>query len=258
MMSVLECNGLNAAAKTPSIKPHVLSGEGDVKKPMVVSDRIDVDIDRGSVCQYLGYKDDVEPSARIESLLDEYIEGTRHLTEPAYSYIISDIERVEGSRTLVKGRIVFKSEVIARLLERCKKVAVFILTIGSRLEETAGRLADDGLIVEAYVLDAIGSSVAESLADVVQSKIRDVARAQGLCISRRFSPGYCDWDINQQRVLFRAMDGDSAGVCLSDMHMMAPQKSISGIIGIGLCDQGVESYNPCETCNKRNCPGRRL
>jgi hypothetical protein len=224
---------------------------------MVVSGRINVDIDGRSVCRYLGYKADVEPSARIASLLDECIDRTRHLTEPSYSYIISDIERVEGSRTLVKGRVVFKSEVIARLLERCEKVAVFILTIGNRLEETVGRLADDGLIVEAYVLDAIGSSVAESLADVVQSKIGDVARAQGLCISRRFSPGYCDWDINQQRVLFRAMDGDSSGVCLSNECMMMPQKSISGIIGIGLCDQGVESYNPCETCNKRSCPGRR-
>ena len=224
---------------------------------MVVSDRVNVDIDRRSVCRYLGYKADVEPSARIASLLDQYMERARHLTEPSYSYIISDIKSVEGSRTLVKGRVVFRSEVIARLLERGEKVAVFILTIGDRLEETIGRLADDGQIVEAYVLDAIGSSVAESLADVVQSKIGDLARAQGLCISRRFSPGYCDWDINQQRVLFRAIDGDSSGVCLSEMHIMVPQKSISGIIGIGLRDQGVESYNPCETCNKRNCPGRR-
>jgi hypothetical protein len=224
---------------------------------MVVSGRIDIGIDRRSVCRYLGYKADVEPSARIASLLDEYIERARHLIEPSYSYIINDINRVEGSRASVKGRIVFKSEVIARLLKRCEKVAVFILTIGSRLEETVGWLADDGLIVEAYVLDAIGSSVAESLADVVQSKIGDLAQAQGLCISRRFSPGYCDWDINQQRVLFRAMDGDSSGVCLSEECMMMPQKSISGIIGIGLCDQGVESYNPCETCNKRNCLGRR-
>lgn len=228
-----------------------------MKKPMVVSDRVNVDIDRRSVCRYLGYKADVEPSARIASLLDQYMERARHLIEPSYSYIISDIDRVEVSRALIKGRIVFKSEVIARLLERCEKVAVFILTIGDRLEETIGRLADDGLIVEAYVLDAIGSSVAESLADVVQSKIGDLARAQGLCISRRFSPGYCDWDINQQRVLFRAIDGDSSRVYLSEECMMMPQKSISGIIGIGLRDQGVESYNPCETCNKRNCPGRR-
>jgi cobalamin-dependent methionine synthase I len=125
------------------------------------------------------------------------------------------------------------------------------------LEETVGQLADDNLIVEAYVLDAIGSSVAESLADLLQDKIRDEAHSHGLCISRRFSPGYCDWDISQQEMVFPALNGDSSGVFLSDEFMMTPQKSISGIIGIGLCDSGMDSFNPCKTCNKRNCPGRR-
>lgn len=228
-----------------------------MNKTMAKSSRIDIDIDRRSVCRYLGYTVDVDPSARISSLLDEYIERTRHLIEPSYSYLIKDIESVEGSRSFIKGPVVFESEAITRLLERCKRVAVFILTIGSRLEETVGQLADDNLIVEAYILDAIGSSVAESLADLVQEKIRNEARAQGLCISRRFSPGYCDWDISQQEMVFSALDGDSSGVFLSEEFMMTPQKSISGIIGIGLCDSDMDSFNPCITCNKRNCPGRR-
>jgi hypothetical protein len=224
---------------------------------MAESSRIDIDIDRRSVCRYLGYTVDVDPSARISSLLDEYIEKTQHLIEPSYSYLIKDVEKVEGSRSFIKGQVVFESEAIARMLERCEKIAVFILTIGSRLEETVGQLADDNLIVEAYVLDAIGSSVADSLADLVQDKARDEARAHGLCISRRFSPGYCDWDISQQEMVFPALNGDSSGVFLSEEFMMTPQKSISGIIGIGLCDSGVDSYNPCITCIKRNCPGRR-
>lgn len=228
-----------------------------MNKTMAESSRIDIDIDRRSVCRFLGYTVDVDPSARISSLLDEYIEKTQHLIKPSYSYLIKDIEKVEGSRSFIKGPIVFESEAIARMLERCEKIAVFILTIGSRLEETVGQLADNNLIVEAYVLDAIGSSAADSLADLVQDKTRDEARDHGLCISRRFSPGYCDWDISQQEMVFPALNGDSSGVFLSEEFMMTPQKSISGIIGIGLCDSGVDSYNPCKTCSKRNCPGRR-
>ena len=228
-----------------------------MNKTMAESSRIDIDIDRRSICRYLGYTVDVDPSARISSLLDEYIEITRHLIEPSYSYVIKDIERVEGSRSFIKGPVVLESEAIARLLELCERIAVFILTIGNRLEETVGQLADDNLIVEAYVLDAIGSSVTDSLADLVQENIRNEVRAHGLCISRRFSPGYCDWDISQQEIVFPALNGESSGVFLSDEFMMKPQKSISGIIGIGLCDSGVDSYNPCKICNKRNCPGRR-
>jgi hypothetical protein len=43
---------------------------------------------------------------------------------------------------------------------------------------------------------------------------------------------------------------------LTDSYLMLPRKSVSGIIGIG-CGAGVKDYNPCRTCDKRGCPGRR-
>jgi hypothetical protein len=112
-------------------------------------------------------------------------------------------------------------------------------------------------IVQATVLDAIGSVAAEEVAEFVQGKVREIADDQGLAISQRFSPGYCDWDIGQQRRLFWAVGGDSMGIHLTDGCLMIPRKSISGIIGIGPRDGSVDNYNPCRTCDKHNCPGRR-
>ncbi len=37
---------------------------------------------------------------------------------------------------------------------------------------------------------------------------------------------------------------------------MIPRKSISGIIGIG-SNGNVQDYNPCKTCEKHDCLGRR-
>ena len=78
-------------------------------------------------------------------------------------------------------------------------------------------------------------------------------QCQGLVTSRRFSPGYCDWDISQQKTLFRAVGRDSAGGHSTEGCLMIPRKSISGIIGIGLCNDNVEHYNPCKTCDKHDC-----
>ena len=133
---------------------------------------------------------------------------------------------------------------------------MFLVTIGDPLEEAACRLAEDGCILQATVLDAIGSSAAEKVADFVCHKIGKMVNDQGLCISQRFSPGYCDWDIGQQRMIFRAMNGDSAGVRLTEGCLMLPRKSLSGIIGIG--PREVENYNPCLACDKYDCVGRRL
>ena len=219
---------------------------------MVISKQIN----RKQVCHYIGYGTDYKLPARISSLIDEYIENAYHLIEPSYSCVIKDIKLVQGSRVVIEGSIVFQSQVIARLLEQCHKVAVFLVTIGKHLEETAYWLAEDRLVLQSAVLDAIGSVAAESIASFVQGRIREIARAQGLCISQRFSPGYCDWDIGQQKIVFRAVDGDAVGIRLTKRCLMIPQKSISGIIGIGNDD--VEDYNPCKTCpNRYSCQGRR-
>ena len=213
--------------------------------------------ERQRILTAIGYSSDTTVPARILSLVDEYAQNNHLITNPSYSYVIRDIEWVWGSRAIIEGLIVFRSEVVARLLEQCEKVAVFATTIGSHLEEVVSQMAEDGLVVQAAVLDAIGSDAAEKMADFVQDSISEIARAQGLTTSRRFSPGYCDWDVSQQKMVFQALKGDHAGINLTEGCLMIPRKSMSGIIGIGPPDSNVENYNPCKTCNKYDCLGRR-
>jgi len=222
---------------------------------LAISNRIN--IDRRQVLLNIGYSTDCKPSARIASFINEYVDNTCNLIEPSYSYVIRDIKLVQGSRVVIEGSVTFQSKVIAQLLEQCEKVAVFLATIGNRLEEMVCHLAEDKLVLQAAVLDAIGSDVAETVANFVQDRIGEVARAQGLCISQRFSPGYCDWDIGQQKMVFLAVGRESTGIRLTEECLMLPHKSISGIIGIGLPNSNVEHYNPCKTCNKYDCLGRR-
>jgi cobalamin-dependent methionine synthase I len=98
----------------------------------------------------------------------------------------------------------------------------------------------------------------EELAETVQSRIATRALMQGLAISRRFSPGYCDWHVNQQPMVFKSLGENNTGIKLNRSNLMTPQKSISGIIGLGpfgLADK----YTPCRTCLKnRHCPWRRF
>jgi len=222
---------------------------------LAISDDIDVDIKK--VLENIGYATDYQPSVRIMSLVNEYIDNAHNFIAPSYSYVIRDVKSVEGSSVVIDGPITLQSEVIASVLAQCEQVAIFALTIGSHLEELVAHLAESGVIVQAAVLDAIGSGAVEKVADFVQERVARAARIKGLYISRRYSPGYCDWDVSQQRMIFQAMNGDFAGIRLTDDCLMLPQKSISGVIGIGPCDD-VETYNPCLTCEKHgNCQWRR-
>ncbi|MFC1892457.1 vitamin B12 dependent-methionine synthase activation domain-containing protein [Chloroflexota bacterium] len=212
-------------------------------------------IDRHRVLHDIGYASDSEASARMVSLVNDYIENAHQFISPSFSYTVRDIVLVTGNSVMIEYGVIFESEVISKLLEKANKVAVFVLTIGNYLEDAAARLAKDRLVLQSAVLDAIGSDAVEKLADSVESQISEVAHNQGFTINRRFSPGYCDWNVNQQKMLFKAMKGDYAGVRLTDSCLMIPRKSISGIIGIGPSEIG--KYNPCNTCDKYDCVGRR-
>ena len=224
----------------------------------VIKNRQAISIEKQQVLSSIGYGDDYEPSARIKSLVNDYIENYHDLIESSYSYTIRDIESVHNGVVNIGDSIILESKVIARLLERCEKVAIFALTIGKHLEEMVAYLAGNGLVLQATVLDAIGSGAAEQLGVFVEDRIRKIASSQGRSISRRFSPGYCDWDVSQQEMIFHAMNGNSAGVRLTEECLMLPRKSISGIIGLGRRDSNVENYNPCKTCLMSDCPGRRV
>ena len=221
----------------------------------IVKNQQEMNINKQQVLNQIGYCADDEPSARIESLVTDYTENYHSLIESSYSYIFRDIESVREDFVDIGDSVILESKVIAGLLQNCEKVAIFVLTIGNTLEEMVAYLAENGLVLQATVLDAIGSCAAEQLAVSVEDMIREIARLKGLSISRRFSPGYCDWDVTQQELVFRVMKGNTAGVSLSEEYLMLPRKSISGIIGIG--NSSIENYNPCKTCLKQDCPGRR-
>ncbi|MFC2004780.1 vitamin B12 dependent-methionine synthase activation domain-containing protein [Chloroflexota bacterium] len=217
-----------------------------------------ITIDRQQVLSHIGYADEYEPSVRINSLVNDYIENYHNLIDFSVSYVIRGIDSVQGDSVNIENSVLLESKAIARLLERCDEVAIFILTIGNLLEDMVAYLAENGLILQATVLDAIGSGTAEQLAVLVEGRIKEVAASKGLVMSRRFSPGYCDWDVSQQEMIFKAMQEDTAGVHLTEEYLMIPRKSISGIIGIGSSKNNIEIYNPCKTCQTADCPGRRV
>ena len=218
-----------------------------------------INIDSKKILNQIGYENDYEPSARIKSLVDEYIENYHNLVESTYSYTFRNIESIEGDRVYLSDSVFLESKVISSLFKRCDKLAVFIMTIGSHLEEMVDYLSENGLVLQATVLDAIGSGAAEQMAGLIEERIQNVAEMRDQVISRRFSPGYCDWPVTQQKSLFELIASEAIGVELSETCLMRPRKSISGVFGaydLGRADVA-QPYNPCVECSKKTCTSRR-
>ena len=129
----------------------------------------------------------------------------------------------------------------------------------SFFEEEIARFTEENYLSSAYILDSMGSVTIENMVEEFYQDMRERYRSQGREVTFRFSPGYCDWSINDQKKLFSFFDSLPAGVELMDSCLMQPRKSISGIIGVlpPDMDSSFSPYNPCSECSKKNCIGRR-
>jgi len=196
-------------------------------------------------------------SLRRVDLLTEEIEG---MLKPQLSYRIMELSQVNrGGIELIDGTC-FKSPKLAKALAAAEAACCFMATVGPAVDAEVQRLMRRRCHADAYVLDAIGSASAENIVEQFYQRMARRQKEKNGGVTLRFSPGYCDWPIQQQRPLFRLFDDiDTPDVVLNQSCLMSPRKSVSGLFG--LLPQGVNSmdpaYNPCDTCNKHDCIARR-
>lgn len=183
----------------------------------------------------------------------------QELAAPALSYEVKRIELIEDGTVHIEDGIGFRSPILAKVLEHCDKLILFVATIGSALEEEAARLNEDNRLTRAYILDRLGSLAAEQVVNAFHENMKRRYDRKGYGVTLRFSPGYCDWPITEQRKLLHLADGERIGVTMKASCLMHPRKSVSGVFGCfpKAANGKKPVYHPCVHCGKKDCNARR-
>jgi hypothetical protein len=155
-----------------------------------------------------------------------------------------------GKEYFLPGKIVINQ------LKKSTSAALFICTAGKDISIRSKELMNEGLLVEGYVMDVLGSVTVEKAMDKIQESLKEEMKMAGMGISDRYSPGYCNWSVAEQQKLFSLFPEKFCGVSLSESSLMNPIKSVSGIIGIGK-EMKQKGYL-CNWCNDENCIYRRI
>ena len=159
----------------------------------------------------------------------------------------------------------FGSRTLSRNLRDCDSFVLFAATVGigmDRLISRYGKLSP----VKALCFQAIGAERIESLCSAFNADVRREGKRKGLRTRPRYSPGYGDFPLETQRVIFDLLDcSRKIGLSLNDSLLMSPSKSVTAVIGLsplsapngetGPC-AGEGERNPCTQCNKRDCSFR--
>ena len=215
----------------------------------------DLAVDRAGIVGVLGYRDGAIPE-HFGEMLDLALEEAAERCRLQAGYRLVACGRVpERFDALRIGGMDFATrKIVAGALGRAEQVAVFAASIGPVFEEwaRATMLADPAL---GFIADAVGSAVAESLADRLHDHIGSVMAARGWKITNRYSPGYCGWSVAEQHQLFSLLPAGFCGISVGASALMHPVKSVSGIVGVGPAVK--HSDYLCDVCNVRDCTYRR-
>lgn len=204
------------------------------------------------VTTIMGYPPGSEPAYVPEMLEILLNEAASHVSAGG-CYSIFGIVEINVPKGLIfynSGSIKCGSKIAKQMIDS-DSFALFIATTGDMFDEWMMSKAAGGDVLAEYLCSSIGSSIADKVADIVQEEIKGIAVNTGKGITNRYSPGYCSWNIREQRGIFDLLPAEKIGVRLTSSFLMKPIKSVSGIIGIGV-DKKPGPYM-CDICDMTNC-----
>ena len=119
-----------------------------------------------------------------------------------------------------------QGEDVYRHLTGCDRAILLAVTLGPGVDAQIRR-AGVGDIAAGVASDALGSALAEQMADAAEAELRNAAAGQGRYLTGRYSPGYGDWPITVQPLVAAALDtARRAGLCVTDTNLMTPARAL--------------------------------
>lgn len=200
-----------------------------------------VSVEHTEVLRGLGYGRNGAPREDVALRLDALWDVANGLLAPrgAYSLITGETANAAG------------------MPEATDLVGAAVCTIGSALEEEAGRRSDAGRVLDALLLDTFGSTAAEAAARALDRTLCGAAAKDGLKAGGRISPGYGKWHVRCQQELLAHLPAAELGIALTEGMMMVPAKSVSFAVRLEPGGGPGKPRRMCEECDFVDCPYRR-
>lgn len=211
----------------------------------------EIEIDPHEVLRYLGYKKELvteEDLAQVEGFLPEARAAMKAaacwgrfevelLAGDKIRFPYGEVESKDLCRNLRGGVPVAAAPVgdcasYAPDSSSCREIFLFAATIGLEYDRLVQR-ARISSMAKASFLNAIGAAAVENVCDQLNEELRQLAAGEGKSLRPRYSAGYGDYTLENQRGIFDLLTpAKYIGLTLKDNLIMVPEKSVTAVIGI--------------------------
>lgn len=155
----------------------------------------------------------------------------------------------------VIGGYSYTSKGLKRHLQDCEQVVVLAATLGSDVDRRVELLFAQDKYTMGLLVNAAATAMIEQAADYLTDFLyRSQFAKLGYSLGSRFSPGYSDWALEEQRCFFPLTQGEQIGIGLTTAFSLNPKKSITAVMPIL---QQVENKQMCTGCMQAACAFRK-
>jgi len=142
--------------------------------------------------------------------------------------------RIEAPcQIVVPGEAVFESAHLATFLRDCREVVFMGATAGEAVMEAIKADMAEERVTRAVVFDATASEAVDAALDWIMACLARIVQREGLNpLKTRYSAGYGDLALENQRHIHRLLGMDLLGVSLTNHSILVPEKSVTAITGI--------------------------
>lgn len=172
---------------------------------------------------------DDESMARIRSVMNRGFA----LCEPRGAWMRMGIDGIRDGVVLLEGGYMIASRSVAGLLSGSSSVVIMGVTVGPAIVGLASSAVGSGDGGSALVYDAVGSETAEAAIEWLNTYIAQQVKRRGENLTKmRFSAGYGDFMLENQKMFFELLNLERFGVSLTDRYIFIPEKTVTAIAGV--------------------------
>jgi len=223
-----------------------------------ILDNFEIAIDPQVILAVHGYGAEKKPRQSIVEMVSRVAEQAESLVKPQAIYREFPIARLDlNNLTLENGITLSIGKRICSLWEGSRALGIALYTLGPELEDRVSSLIKDGEQMQALNLDVAGTIALGLVGYQVQHMACVRLGEEGVEAGPWLNPGYLDWPLTDQRLIFSMLPAESIGVALNDSCMMVPRKSVTICAGIGVSESSA-GFNRCRHCGVAKCQFRRL
>ena len=133
----------------------------------------------------------------------------------------------------LEGGVVLESRLLVAFLDGCREVLLMGATAGSDILAAIQRDTAANHVTRGVVLDATASETVDAALDWIMAYFRQaVHRENKILLPKRYSAGYGDFLLANQKTIFHLLQLDRIGVEISEHCILIPEKSVTAVTGI--------------------------